>query len=44
MLLRYVKRRFSLYTSPSMLIIRKVTKFIVVKDFKHLNVRIAKKM
>ena len=43
MLLRYIKRRFSAYSSPVMLISVKVTKNKrVVTDFRHLNVRIAK--
>ena len=42
--LEILKEGFSAYSSPIMLISRKVTKDIrVVTDFKHLNVRIAKK-
>ena len=43
MLLRYTKGSFSAYSSPVMLISRKVTEDKrVVTDFRHLNVRIAK--
>ena len=44
MLFRYTKRRFSAYSSPVMVISRKLTKDKrVVTDSRHLNVRIAKK-
>ena len=43
MLLRNIKGRFSAYSSPVMLISRKVTQDKrVVTDFRHLNTRIAK--
>ena len=43
MLHGYIKRGFSAYSSPVMLISRKFTKDKrVVTDFRHLNVRIAK--
>ena len=44
MLSRYIERRFFLaYSSPVILISRKVTKDKrVVTDFRHLNIRIAK--
>ena len=43
MLLRYIKGRFSAYSSQVMLISRKVTKDKqVVTDFWYLNIRIAK--
>ena len=43
MLPRYIKRGFSAYSSPFMLISRKFTQDKrVVTDFRHLNVRIAK--
>ena len=43
MLPRYIKKGFSAYSSPFMLISRKVTKDKrVVTDFRHLNIRIAK--
>ena len=43
MLFRNLKEGFSLYSSPVMLISRKVTKDTrVVMDLRHLNVRIAK--
>ena len=43
MLFRNIKRRFSPYSSPVMLISRKLMKDKrVVTDFSHLNVRIAK--
>ena len=43
MLLRYIKGRFSGYSSPVMLISRKVIEDKrVVINFRHLNVRIAK--
>ena len=43
MLLTYIRRRFSAYSNPVMLISRKVTKDKrVVTDFRHLKVRIAK--
>ena len=43
MLCRYIKRRFSAYSSPVMLTSRKVTKDKrVITDFRHLNVSIEK--
>ena len=43
MLSRYIKEGFSAYSSPVMLISRKVTQDKrVVTDFRHLNIRIAK--
>ena len=43
MLFRYIERRFSAYSSPVMLINRKVIQDErVVTDFRHLNMRIAK--
>ena len=43
MLFRNIKGRFSAYSSPLMLISRKVTKDRrVIKDFRNLNIRIAK--
>ena len=43
LLLRHSKEGFSAYSSPAMLIGRKVTKYKgVVTDFRHLNVRITK--
>ena len=43
MLFRYTKRRISPYSSPVMLISRKLTQDKrVVMDFRHLNVRIVK--
>ena len=43
MLFRHIKRRFLPYSSPVMLISRKLTKDKkVVTDFRHLNIRIAK--
>ena len=43
MLFRHIERRFSPYSSPVMLISRKLTKDKrVVTDFRHLNVKIAK--
>ena len=43
MLSRNIKGRFSPYSSPVMLISRKLTKDTrVVTDFRHLNIRIAK--
>ena len=43
MLFSYTKEGFSAYSSPFMLITRKLTKDNrVVTDFRHLNVRIAK--
>ena len=41
-LLRNIKRRFSAYSSPVMLISRKMTVKRVVTDFRHLNMCIAK--
>ena len=42
-LLRHIKGRFSAYSSPMMLISRKVTKDKrVVTDFRHLNMHITK--
>ena len=39
----HIKRRFSAYSSPVMLIRRKVTKDMrVVTDLRHFNMRIAK--
>ena len=44
MLFRYIKGRILAYSSPVMLISRKVAQDkIVVTYFRHLNVRIAKK-
>ena len=43
MLFRYIKRDFLLYSSPIILISQKVMQDKrVVKDFRHLSVRIAK--
>ena len=43
MLFRNIERRFSPYSSPVMLISRKLTQDKrVVMDFRHLNIRIAK--
>ena len=43
MLSRYIEGKISSYSSPVMLISRKVTQDkTVVTDFRHLNVRIAK--
>ena len=43
MLLRHIKGRFSAYSSPVMLVSRKLTKDKrVMTDFRHLNIRIAK--
>ena len=43
MLPRYIEGRFSAYSSPVMLVTRKLTKDKrVVTDFRHLNMRIAK--
>ena len=43
MLFRYIEGRFSAYSSPVVLISRKVTQDKrVVTDFRHLNVRIAR--
>ena len=44
MLLTYSKRRILAYSSPVMLISRNMTRNKrVVTDFRHLNIRIAKK-
>ena len=43
MLSRYIKKGFSAYSSPLMLISRRLPEDKrVVKDFRHLNLRIAK--
>ena len=43
MLPRHIKRRFSAYSGPVMLVSRKMTKDKrVVTDFRHLNMRITK--